>query len=204
MSSQLFLSIKPSEKFTQHEELKKLLVSTNGFDLIEHTKNDNFWGDGGDGSGENYLGKLLMDVRSELTGEPTTVHLGQIKFYESHQHYYEFTNFWLAEIVVEDAKYPTSEHYFQSQKFSHMTVAEFIRLSALSGPDVLNFSSQFTGLHVDTVPQTKYESAVFQKFQDPTILKFLKFHGQGKNFVCTSNSELDKQYLGNLLNILNL
>jgi ribA/ribD-fused uncharacterized protein len=53
-------------KFTQHEDLKKTLLETEGYELIEHTENDSYWGDGGDGSGKNMLGKLLMEVREEL------------------------------------------------------------------------------------------------------------------------------------------
>lgn len=53
-------------KFTQHNELKELLISTNDCILIEHTENDNYWGDGGDGKGKNKLGKILMKVRSNL------------------------------------------------------------------------------------------------------------------------------------------
>lgn len=53
-------------KFTQHEDLKKLLLSTGDQDIIEHTKNDCYWGDGGNGSGKNMLGQLLMWVREEI------------------------------------------------------------------------------------------------------------------------------------------
>jgi len=53
-------------KFTQHAELKKILLATNDAVLVEHTKNDNEWGDGGDGSGKNKLGKVLMAVREQL------------------------------------------------------------------------------------------------------------------------------------------
>jgi hypothetical protein len=53
-------------KFTQHEELKVLLLSTGTATLIEHTENDDYWGDGGDGSGKNKLGKILMQLREEL------------------------------------------------------------------------------------------------------------------------------------------
>lgn len=53
-------------KFTQHDELKALLLSTGDAKLVEHTTNDNYWGDGGDGRGRNMLGQLLMQVRSEL------------------------------------------------------------------------------------------------------------------------------------------
>lgn len=53
-------------KFTQHPELQELLLSTGERRLIESTPNDAYWGDGGDGSGKNMLGRLLMEVRSEL------------------------------------------------------------------------------------------------------------------------------------------
>lgn len=53
-------------KFTQHEELKKLLLETGDKILIEHTENDAYWGDAGDGSGKNRLGKLLMRLRKNL------------------------------------------------------------------------------------------------------------------------------------------
>jgi ribA/ribD-fused uncharacterized protein len=53
-------------KFTQHEELKAILLGTGDAVLVEHTANDSYWGDGGDGSGKNRLGRLLMQVREEL------------------------------------------------------------------------------------------------------------------------------------------
>ena len=34
--------------------------------LVEHTGKDAYWGDGGDGSGVNRLGGILMRVREEL------------------------------------------------------------------------------------------------------------------------------------------
>lgn len=53
-------------KFSQYEELKKILIETGDKTLIEHTENDSYWGDGGDGTGKNRLGKLLMKLRDEL------------------------------------------------------------------------------------------------------------------------------------------
>ena len=53
-------------KFTQHAELAALLLGTGDAVLIEHTENDAYWGDGGDGSGANWLGRILMDVRGHL------------------------------------------------------------------------------------------------------------------------------------------
>jgi ribA/ribD-fused uncharacterized protein len=53
-------------KFTQHDDLKAILLGTGDAKLVEHTANDSYWGDGGDGSGKNRLGQLLMKVRDEL------------------------------------------------------------------------------------------------------------------------------------------
>jgi len=53
-------------KFGQHEKLKALLLGTGEARIVEHTTNDSYWGDGGDGSGLNTLGQLLMRLRSEL------------------------------------------------------------------------------------------------------------------------------------------
>ncbi len=53
-------------KFTQHQDLRQKLIATGSAKLIEHTPNDSYWGDGGDGSGSNMLGRLLMEIRSRL------------------------------------------------------------------------------------------------------------------------------------------
>ncbi|UXI67933.1 NADAR family protein [Tahibacter amnicola] len=57
-------------KFTQHDELRQLLLDTGDAWLIEHTANDSYWGDGGDGSGKNKLGQLLMQVRDQIRKMP--------------------------------------------------------------------------------------------------------------------------------------
>src|SRR5690349_13257667 len=55
-------------KFEQHPKLLGLLLSTGDAEIIEHTKNDDYWADGGDGSGKNMLGRILMEVRERLRG----------------------------------------------------------------------------------------------------------------------------------------
>jgi len=53
-------------KFAQHDDLRALLLDTGDTRIVEHTSNDSYWGDGGDGSGRNMLGTILMRVRDEL------------------------------------------------------------------------------------------------------------------------------------------
>ncbi len=53
-------------KFTQHPVLRAVLLSTGETLLVEHTARDHYWGDGGDGSGRNRLGEILMEVRGKL------------------------------------------------------------------------------------------------------------------------------------------
>lgn len=53
-------------KFTQHEGCKYLLLLTGDNEIVEHTTNDRIWADGGDGSGQNLLGKILMEIRTQI------------------------------------------------------------------------------------------------------------------------------------------
>lgn len=41
-------------------------MATGDRPIVEHTITNNYWGDGGDGSGKNRLGILLMEVRDEF------------------------------------------------------------------------------------------------------------------------------------------
>jgi len=53
-------------KFSQHPDLTEKLLATGNALIVEHTNNDSYWGDGGDGSGKNMLGKLLMETRERM------------------------------------------------------------------------------------------------------------------------------------------
>ena len=53
-------------KFTQHDDLRELLLSTGDAVLIENSPSDYFWGCGADGSGKNMLGNMLMELRESL------------------------------------------------------------------------------------------------------------------------------------------
>jgi hypothetical protein len=53
-------------KVDQHADVRQLLLDTGDAVLVEHTPRDSYWGDGGDGSGKNMLGKILMEIRADL------------------------------------------------------------------------------------------------------------------------------------------
>ena len=54
------------EKFNTHKEIRDILLFTGKEILVENSPNDYFWGCGASKSGQNNLGKILMDVRSKL------------------------------------------------------------------------------------------------------------------------------------------
>eukprot|EP01012_Entosiphon_sulcatum_P030587 TRINITY_DN3781_c0_g1_i1.p1 TRINITY_DN3781_c0_g1~~TRINITY_DN3781_c0_g1_i1.p1 ORF type:complete len:172 (-),score=30.27 TRINITY_DN3781_c0_g1_i1:16-531(-) len=56
-------------KFKQHLPLQTLLLGTGNKVIVFHTATDNYWGDGGDGTGSNMLGVILMAVRKKLWQE---------------------------------------------------------------------------------------------------------------------------------------
>lgn len=47
-------------KFMEGSKLVDMLMHTGEAKLVEHTNKDKFWGDGGNGSGANKLGVMLM------------------------------------------------------------------------------------------------------------------------------------------------
>lgn len=59
-------------KFTQHNDLRELLLSTEDARLVESTTTDNavnrLWGEV-NGEGKNLLGVMLMELRAELVAE---------------------------------------------------------------------------------------------------------------------------------------
>jgi ribA/ribD-fused uncharacterized protein len=57
-------------KADQHEYVRRKLLATGDRELIEDSWRDDYWGWGPNRDGQNMLGKLWMEVRAELRGEP--------------------------------------------------------------------------------------------------------------------------------------
>ena len=55
------------KKFETHAEIRALLLSTGDEELIENAPNDYYWGCGKNGTGQNKLGLILMQVRGEFS-----------------------------------------------------------------------------------------------------------------------------------------
>ncbi|MEV8099942.1 NADAR family protein [Kitasatospora sp. NPDC085879] len=56
-------------KFRAHEDIRTVLLSTGGEQLVEDTFADDYWGCGRNGTGRNMLGRILMRTRSRLAAE---------------------------------------------------------------------------------------------------------------------------------------
>ncbi|KAG2650893.1 hypothetical protein PVAP13_1NG239300 [Panicum virgatum] len=66
------------QKFSTYPGLTNMLLSTAGSVLVEASPHDLFWGGGREGEGLNYLGRLLMQLRSEIMGTfPASVKVGE-------------------------------------------------------------------------------------------------------------------------------
>jgi ribA/ribD-fused uncharacterized protein len=53
-------------KYEQNPELAAMLLATGNAEIVEDAPNDLFWGTGPDGTGANWAGRVLMEVRESL------------------------------------------------------------------------------------------------------------------------------------------
>ena len=54
------------QKFSEHAELRAVLLATGDEEIVEDSPRDAYWGRGMDGTGKNMLGRILMEIRAEL------------------------------------------------------------------------------------------------------------------------------------------
>jgi ribA/ribD-fused uncharacterized protein len=64
-------------KFTQNLDLAALLQATGTAELIEDSPSEPYWGTGPDGHGENWAGRVLMEVRAALRDGKAAASPGQ-------------------------------------------------------------------------------------------------------------------------------
>ena len=57
------------QKFRTHANIREILLATEDEVLVEDSPIDYYWGFGKDGSGQNKLGQILMEVRAFLRNE---------------------------------------------------------------------------------------------------------------------------------------
>jgi len=60
-----------TRKFETHDDIRQRLLDTDDEELVENARGDYYWGCGADGTGQNKLGKILMDVREKLRASQT-------------------------------------------------------------------------------------------------------------------------------------
>lgn len=53
-------------KLEEHEDIQERLKASTSSTIIENSPVDSFWGNGPENTGKNILGKLWMELRSEL------------------------------------------------------------------------------------------------------------------------------------------
>jgi ribA/ribD-fused uncharacterized protein len=56
-------------KYDQHPDLAERLLATDEAEIVEDSPYDDFWGVGRDATGENWAGRILMEVRAALRAE---------------------------------------------------------------------------------------------------------------------------------------
>lgn len=74
--------------------------------------------------------KTPLGATTKIMGNPGTQWGGNpdaIYFYDQHEHYYEFTNFWPQDVDIDGKIWPTTEQYYQAQKFTDGKLQETIR-----------------------------------------------------------------------------
>ena len=89
------------------------LLATGDAELVHHASWDSYWGDGGDGSGKNKLGELLMQMRDEFR---EATNMDDILFGRIDEEYGIFSNFAPTPFEYAGRVWPTAEHAFQAAK----------------------------------------------------------------------------------------
>ena len=76
----------------------------------------------------NLVSSLPSSLTSSSRFSSSTKSAGEpIKFYNRGEPYYEFTNFYPAAVIIDEQRWPSTEHYFQAQKFVGTPYLDIVR-----------------------------------------------------------------------------
>eukprot|EP00800_Vazella_pourtalesii_P004272 TRINITY_DN145_c0_g1_i16.p1 TRINITY_DN145_c0_g1~~TRINITY_DN145_c0_g1_i16.p1 ORF type:complete len:857 (+),score=109.51 TRINITY_DN145_c0_g1_i16:42-2573(+) len=155
-------------KVEQHEDVCRLLKGTGRRRLV-FSDEDTHWGIRHDRTGENMIGKILMDIRSTLASIPrktpeiykpfpkphppvlppvlprevsTPTSTDAIRFFHEKDDLYPLTTFSMFRFKIADCVYRSLNHYFQAQKF---TTSPEIYQSIINAPtpvEAINISQE--------------------------------------------------------------
>ncbi|RTL06081.1 NADAR family protein [Candidatus Dependentiae bacterium] len=109
-----------------------------------------------------------------------------IYFYNANKSYYEFTNFFASPVYVDGVIWPTSEHYYQSMKFTNNATIRQTILTKLQPRDAFNVA-QANSTSVDRDWQDRslktMIKVVWLKFNQHETLKDLLLKTQNKTLI---------------------
>ena len=116
-------------KFTQHDDLRTLLLNTYPAELVYVEPHDRFWGVDGAGVGRNKFGKSLMRVREVLRYDlglwPTMPEpewsvgsgIKHVLGFDGNGEFSELVCHSPHSVVYGEDLYPTALHLFEARKF---------------------------------------------------------------------------------------
>ncbi len=99
----------------------------------------------------------------------------EVYFYDEQETYFEFSNFHTTAIKVDEVYWPTSEHYYQAQKFVQASSQEKIR-EAKSPKDAFYLGRNLADERVENWEDIRVEimeRAIYEKFSQHEYLKKL-------------------------------
>eukprot|EP00800_Vazella_pourtalesii_P004271 TRINITY_DN145_c0_g1_i15.p1 TRINITY_DN145_c0_g1~~TRINITY_DN145_c0_g1_i15.p1 ORF type:complete len:863 (+),score=101.55 TRINITY_DN145_c0_g1_i15:42-2591(+) len=164
-------------KVEQHEDVCRLLKGTGRRRLV-FSDEDTHWGIRHDRTGENMIGKILMDIRSTLASIPrktpeiykpfpkphppvlppvlprevstsTPTSTDVIRFFDQKDDLYPLTTFSMFRFKIADCVYRSLNHYFQAQKF---TTSPEIYQSIINAPTPVEAIKISQGNSKSTIP----------------------------------------------------
>ena len=149
------------------------MLDTGNRPISEHTGRDSFWGNGGDGSGLNIIGRLLMELRKKLrtsTNEITTV-----TFYDSELPFRK-SNWVLKNLIVGD--YPgdmdLERHHQRSLALVKIGVTDIISLIPTVESNKLRSYEETMWIYNDKIKFTSFPIKDRSTTNDKETRKFVE------------------------------